>query len=54
LIIGSLLAASGGNEEAARNVQKIWRKLTGRADPVTANKRGMSADEIKYKMMGLM
>lgn len=54
LMMGSMLAASRGSEEAARNVQRIWRKLTGVADPATAKKKGMSADEIKHKMMGLM
>ena len=51
---GSMLAASWGNAEAARNAQRIWRKLTGTADPAMANKRGMSANEIKHKMMALM
>ncbi len=53
LMIGSMLAASWGNKEAAGNAQKIWLKLTGTADPATANKRGMSTEEIKHKMMGL-
>jgi len=51
---GSMLAASWGNEEAARKAQRIWRKLTGAADPATANERGMSAEEIRHKMMALM
>jgi len=51
---GLMLTAGWGNKEAAREAQKIWRKLTGAADPATVNKRGMSADEIKHKMMGLM
>ena len=54
LMEGLMLAAGWGNKEAAREAQKIWRKLTGAADPATANKRGMSADEIKHKIMGLM
>ncbi|MFB0523916.1 MAG: hypothetical protein ACETVZ_00120 [Phycisphaerae bacterium] len=53
-MIGSMLAASWGNKEAAREAQRIWRKLTGVADPATTNKRGMSAEAIKHKMMGLM
>jgi len=54
LMSGLMLAASQGNKEAARDAQRIWRKLTGTADPAMANKKGMSADEIKHKMMGLM
>jgi len=54
LMIGSMLAASRGNAEAERNAQRMWRKLTGVANPATANERGMSAEEIKHKMMGLM
>ena len=54
LMLGSMLAASHGNAEAERNAQRIWRKLTGIADPDTANKRGMSAEEIKHKLIGLM
>lgn len=54
LMEGLMLAASWGNKEAAREAQRIWRKLNGTADPATANKRGMSAEEIKYKMMALM
>jgi len=49
-----MLAAGWGNKEAGREAQKIWRKLTGAAEPATANKRGMSAEEIKRKMMALM
>lgn len=52
-MIGSMLAASQGNKEAARDAQRIWRKLTGVADPATANKKGMSTEEIKRGMMGL-
>jgi len=52
-MMGSMLAAGRGNAEAERNARRIWRKLTGVADPATANKRGMSAEEIKRKMMGL-
>ena len=54
LMLGLMFAASQGNKEAARDVQKIWRKLTGTADSATANKQGMSAEEIKRKMTGLM
>lgn len=54
LILGSMIAAGKGNAEAERDAQRIWRKLTGIADPATANKKGMSATEIKHKMMGLM
>jgi len=50
---GSMIAAGWGNKEAAREAQRIWKKLTGVADPATANKRGMSAEEIKHGMMGL-
>jgi len=50
---GLMLAAGWGNKEAAREGRKIWRKLTGEADPATANKKGMSAEEIKHKMMAL-
>jgi len=53
LMLGSILAASRGNAEAARDAQSIWRKLTGIADPATANKRGMSPEEIKIGMNGL-
>jgi len=49
-----MLAAGWGNKEAEMNARKIWRKLRGAADPATANKRGMSAEEIKRKMMALM
>jgi len=51
---GSLIAAGWGNQEAGRNAQRIWRKLTGTADPATANKRGMSSKEIESKMKALM
>ena len=54
LMLGLMFASSQGNKEAARYVQKIWRKLTGTADSATANKQGMSAEEIKRKMTGLM
>ena len=54
LMEGLMVAAGWGNKEAARDAQKIWRKLNGVADPATVNKKGMSADEIKHKMMGLM
>ena len=54
LMLGLMFASSQGNKEAARDVQKIWRKLTGTADSATANKQGMSAEEIKRKMTGLM
>ena len=54
LLIGSMLAASQGNKEAAREARKIWRKLSGAADPATVNKRGMSAEKIKQKLMALM
>jgi len=53
-MLGLMFAASQGNKEAARDAQRIWRKLTGAADPATANKKGMGAEEIKRKMMGLM
>jgi hypothetical protein len=53
-MICSILAAGWGDREAAVNAQKIWRKLIGTADPATANKRGMSAAEIKHKISGLM
>jgi len=49
-----MLAASWGNIESARKARKIWRKLTGVADPATVNKRGMGAEEIKRSMTGLM
>lgn len=52
-MMGSMFAASRGNELAARNARKMWKKLTGVADPATANKRGMSPEEIKRRMMGL-
>jgi len=48
-----MFAASQGNKEAAREAQRIWKKLSGQADPATVNKRGMSAEEIKRSMMGL-
>ncbi len=54
LMEGLMVAAGWGNKEAARDAQKIWQKLSGVADPATVNKKGMSADEIKHKMMGLM
>lgn len=54
LMLGSMLAAGQGNKEAARDAQRIWRKLTGEADPATANKKGMSPKEIERGMMGLM
>jgi hypothetical protein len=50
---GSMIAASLGNKKAAREAREIWRKLNGVADPATANKKGMSAEEIKRGMMGL-
>lgn len=53
LLIGSMFATGWGNKEAAKDAQKIWKKLSGTADPATVNKRGMSAEEIKHKMMGL-
>lgn len=53
LMLGLMFAASQGSKEAARDAQRIWRKLSGTADPATANKRGMGAEEIKRKMMGL-
>ena len=53
LLIGLMFAAGQGSKEAAREAQKIWRKLAGTAEPATANKRGMSAKEIKQSMMGL-
>ena len=53
LLIGLMFAASQGSKEAARDAQRIWRKLSGTADPATANKKGMSAEEIKQSMMGL-
>lgn len=52
-LMGSMLAAGWGNAEAERNARRIWRKLTGVADPTAANKRGMSPEEIKRRMMGL-
>ena len=54
LMEGLMFAASQGNKEAARNAQRIWRKLTGMADPATANKRGMSSREIESKIKALM
>lgn len=54
LMMGSMFAASQGNKEAARNAQRIWRKLIGEANPALANKKGMSPDEIKHAMDGLM
>lgn len=54
LMMGSMLAASQGNKEAARNAQRIWRKLTGTANPALANKKGMSPEEIKRAMEGLI
>ena len=54
LMSGSMIAAGWGNAEAARDAQKIWRKLTGIADPAMANRRGMSSTEIENKMKALM
>ena len=54
LMLGSMFSASQGNKEAAKNAQRIWRKLTGEADPALANKKGMSPEEIKKAMDGLM
>jgi len=49
-----MIAASwGGDKEAAGNAQRIWKKLSGTADPNMANKRGMSEKEIKQTMNGL-
>lgn len=53
LLMGLMLAAGWGNKEAERNARRIWRKLTGVADPAMANKRGMSTEEIKQSMNGL-
>lgn len=50
---GLMFSASQGSKDAAREAQKIWRKLSGTADPATVNKKGMSAEEIKRSMMGL-
>jgi len=54
MMLGSILAAGSGNAEAARNAQGIWRKLIGDADPALANKKGMSPEEIRHAMNGLM
>lgn len=54
LMMGLMLAASQGDKEAAREAQRIWQKLTGKADPATANKKGMSSEEIKRSLNGLM
>ena len=54
LMLGSMFSASQGNKEAAKNAQRIWRKLTGEADPALANKKGMSSEQIKRAMDGLM
>lgn len=43
-----------GNSDDIREANRILKKLMGMADPKTINKRGMSAQEIKHKMMGLM
>jgi len=53
LLMGSVLAASQGNKEAARYAVKIWRKLRGEANPALADKKGMSPEEIKKAMDGL-
>jgi len=52
-MLGYMLAAGWGNKEAARNARRIWEKLIGKADPAKANKKGMSAEQIKRSMMGL-
>lgn len=54
LMLGSMLSASQGNVAAGRNAVKIWRKLSGVANPALANKKGMSAEEIRVSMKGLM
>jgi len=54
LMLGSMLSAGQGNAEAARNAQKIWRKLIGEVDPALTNKKGMSPEEIRHAMEGLM
>jgi len=53
LMLGSMLAASQGSKEAAREAIKIWRKLIGKANPALADKKGMSPEEIKKAMDGL-
>ena len=54
LMLGSMLSAGKGNAAAARNVVKMWRKLCGDADPALVNKKGMSPNEIREAMKGLM
>lgn len=54
LMMSSIMAASQGDKEAERNARRIWRKLTGVADPAVANKKGMSAVEIRYAMDGFI
>jgi len=49
---GLMIAAAWGNEEAAREAVKIWRKLCGKANPALADKKGMSPEEIKKTMDG--
>jgi hypothetical protein len=53
LMTGLIIAASRGDAEAERHARKIWRKLTGEANPARVSKRGMSPDEIKRGMNGL-
>jgi hypothetical protein len=54
MMLGWMLLANQGNKEAAKSAQKIWRKLSGQAGPALANKKGMSAEEIKRSMKGLI
>ena len=54
LMLGSMLAASQGNKEAAKSAQRIWRKLTGEFNPALEDKKGMSPEEIKRAMDGFM
>jgi len=54
LMLGLMISAGQGDAAAARNAVKIWRKLCGNADPALAIKKGMSPNEIKEAMKGLM
>ena len=54
LLLCLMLSAGRGNAEAARYAQEIWRKLIGEANPALADKKGMSPEEIKCAMDGLM
>ncbi len=50
LMLCSMLSASQGNKEAASEAVKIWRKLSGEANPALVNKKGMSPEEIQKAM----